>query len=137
MQQREKLLTRIETNEAIVGVRTDGIIHVYYKSGVVLDVPLQLKMLKIFNEITKNQDKPFIWEAGNNVRLTREARLNAAAMEKNTPVLASVVVVKNWYQRIVAEFYYKINKPGMIYKVTTNFATGIDWLHQVKVDAVA
>ncbi len=137
MQEKEKLLTRVEIEEAIVGIRTDGIIHVYYKSGVVLDVPLQLKMLKIFNELTKGEDRLFIWEAGPNVRLTKEARLNAAAMEKDTPVIASVVVVKNWYQKVVAEFYYKINKPGMIYKVTWDFSKGINWLHQVNEDAVA
>lgn len=135
MQQSECLLTRVEVKEAIVGIRMDGIIHVYYKPGITLDVPLQKKMLAIFLDLTRGEDKPFIWEAGPNVRLPKEARLYASEMEKFAPVEASVVVVKNWYQKIMAAFYYKVNRPGMIYKVTRDFDKGIEWLHQVHADA--
>jgi hypothetical protein len=136
MSQREELLTRIETKEAIVGIRRDGIIHVYYKSGTVITIPLQEKMLKIFLQLTEGEHMPFIWEGGYNVRVTKEARLNASIMEKDAPCEASVIVVKNWYQRIMAEFYYKVNRPGMIYKVTGDFGKGIRWLHMVHEDAM-
>ncbi len=137
MNDRDNLLTRIEIEEAIVGIRKDDIIHVYYKSGITLTVPLQKKMLQIFFDLTKGEDKLFIWEAGPNVRLTREARLYAAEMEKDSPCEASVVVVRSWYQKVMANFYYKLNRPGVLYKVTSDFQKGIEWLHQVHADVHA
>jgi hypothetical protein len=131
----DQLLTRVEMDEAIVGIRKDGIVHVFYKPGTIITVPLQQKMLRIFIELTNGEDKPFIWEGGMNVRVTKEARLYAAVMEKEAPCEATVVVVKNWYQRIIAEFYYRIHKPGMIYLVTKNFPNGIRWLQQAHNDA--
>jgi hypothetical protein len=132
MSQREELLSRVETKEAVVGIRGDGIIHVYYKAGTIITVSLQEKMLKTFIDLTQGERMPFLWEGGFNVRITKEARLNALTMEKLAPCSISAVVVKNWLQKIVAEFYYRLNSSNTIYKVTSDFNDGINWLHRMQ-----
>lgn len=131
MNQIENLLTTVEINEAVVGIRKDGIIHVYYKSGITLDVKLQNKLMLIFDELSKGEKKKYIYEAGKNVRITREARINATTEDKSKIVLAAVVVAKSWYQKVIANFYYKLSSKGTIYKVVTDFSEGIEWLHLV------
>lgn len=129
MNQIENLLTTVEINEAVVGIRKDGIIHVYYKSGITLDVKLQNKLMLIFDELSKGEKKKYIYEAGKNVRITREARINATTEDKSKIVLAAVVVAKSWYQKVIANFYYKLSSKGTVYKVVTDFNEGVDWLH--------
>lgn len=136
MQQPEMLLTRVEINEAIVGMRKDGIIHVYYKPHTIVTKALQLKMLEIFFDLAEGEDCPFIWEAGKGVWVTKEGRLHAQEMEKNTPCEAVVIVVKNLAQKFIADFYYKYYKPGMVYKITWNFDKGIEWLLRLHKDAM-
>jgi len=130
MNQIDQLLTTVEINDAIVGIRKDGIIHVYYKSGITLDVKLQNKLKLIFEELAKGEKKKYIYEAGKNVRITREARLNATSTEMQEMVLSAAVLAKSWYQRVVANFYYKLTSQGTVYKVVSSFNEGIEWLHQ-------
>ena len=131
MQQTDLLLTRIEIEEAIVGIRKDGIIHVYYKSDITINLHLQNRLKKIFSELTYNQPHLYIFEGGFNVRVTREARLNALTLNKQVLSIANVVVVNSWYQRVLAEFYNILVARGQLYKVTTDFEKGINWLNKL------
>lgn len=128
MIQKDQLVREMETGEAIVGLRKDGIVHVYYKPGIEITVTIQEKMLVIYNEITGRKKSLFIYEAGENVTVNKEARENAIIMESSTPTKASAVYVTNLAHKIIAEFYYKFNKPLQPYKVVTDFDAGIKWL---------
>lgn len=128
MKQEEKLVHRIEIDEAIVGLRADGIIHVYYKPHTEINIPLQEKMLNILDEITNGVKTSVIYQAGEYCTVTKEAREYAIAIEHLSPTRASVVYVKNLAQRMIAEFYYKFNKPKQPYKVVSDFDEGIKWL---------
>ena len=128
MKQIDQIVRQIETEEAIVALRKDGIVHVYYKRGTVINVELQTSIYKIFHEITGGVRTPFIFEAGEYCSVTKEARANAIATEDITPTSATVVYVHNLAYRMIAEFYYKFNKPKQPYKVCTTFEEGIEWL---------
>lgn len=128
MQDRDCLLTRIETERSVVGIRKDGIVHVYFKPGSVIDARFQQIMLEIYQEITQGVPSPFIFEGILNVRLTKEARKNALQLEGIAPMKLSAVFVKNRIQQIIANFYYTIKKPQKPYIVVTDFQKGIIWL---------
>ena len=128
MQQEDQIIRTIEMEEAFVGLRKDGIVHVYYKRGTVITVDVQNRIYQIFHEITGGRKTPFIFEAAEYCTVTKEARDNAIATEDITPTGATVVFVHNLAYRMVAEFYYKFNKPKQPYKVSTDFQEGIDWL---------
>lgn len=128
MLQKQMLVKSVETDEAIVGLRADGIIHVFYKSGTVIDLDLQDRVGKILQEIAGGMDRPCIYEAEENVTVTKEARDNAIQLEDVVPQSCSVVYVNNLAYKLVAQFYYKFNKPRKPYKVMTDFGEGIAWL---------
>ena len=123
-----EIIQKIENEFAIVGLRKDGIIHVYYKPNTEITVPVQITMLAVFNEITGSKKSLFIFEAAEYVTVNKEARDNAIVMESITPTAATVVFASNLAHKIIAEFYYKFNKPTQPYKVVTEFDDGVKWL---------
>lgn len=136
MQQNTEFIRTIDLEEAIIGMRKDRIVHVYFKPHTEISVELQGKLLRAYNEITGTKKHFFIFEGGEFCTVTNEARENAIRMEEVAPVLASVVVVKNVAQKLIADFYQKVNKPKQPYRVVWQFEKGIKWLKELKKEAV-
>jgi hypothetical protein len=132
VQQQEHIIKKVELENAVVAMRDDGIVHVYFKTNAVLDVKLQMALVDVYIQLIGDGFAPFIFEAGEFVTVTKEARDNAIIMEENTPVFGSAVVVKNLAQKLIADFYYKVNRPKRPYKVVSTFEKGIQWLHEFK-----
>jgi hypothetical protein len=122
------VINTIETSEVIVRLRRDGIIHATYKKDTVFDIALQLKMLEINNTITDGKRSYFIYDAEENVTITKEARDNAIKIEHLAPVKGSVVVANNLAYRIIANFYVKFNKPKTPFKVVDTFDKAVQWI---------
>ncbi len=134
MKDQERIASKIENDFALVGLRDDGIIHVYFKPHTEITVTVQEILLVVYNEITGGKQMPFIFEAGEYCTISREARENASQLEKQSPLLASVVFVNTLAHKIIAEFYYKFNKPVRPYKVVWDFSEGIKWLKEVDLE---
>ncbi|MBK6835697.1 MAG: hypothetical protein IPG89_16040 [Bacteroidetes bacterium] len=128
MLQQERIIKKVETAQYIIGVRDDGIIHVFYKEHTELDVKLQLEMLDVYIELCENKPYPFIFEAEEYITVTKEARDNALSLEDKSPLAVSAILVKNLAHKLIADFYLKFNKPRRPYKVFKNFEEGLDWL---------
>ncbi|HTF02954.1 MAG TPA: hypothetical protein VK826_02980 [Bacteroidia bacterium] len=128
MTQAEQLVRKIEFAESIVGIRKDGILHVYIKPHVEITPEYQDKQLLALIDLSGGTKHPAIYEAAEYVTVGSDARNHAAALEEKTPTLCKVVFVTNLAHKIIAEFYFKFNKPKQPYKVFSNFQEGIDWL---------
>ena len=122
------IVKQIEIPEAYIRLRNDGIIHVFYKENVTLDVALQNRMVALYREITNNGKANFIFQSDEGFYFTKEARENSIALEANTPVNASAVIVTNLASRIIANFFIKVNKPKIKYKLFGTVEEAADWL---------
>lgn len=131
MHQAEKVIRKIEKFNMIVAMRNDGLVHVFYLPNTEITVDLQNEMYKMYEEITEGKKAKFIFEGGEFVSITKEARENAILMEDSTPTLSSAIVVQNLGQKIIADFYYMVNKPKQPYKVFWSFEKAIEWLHSL------
>jgi hypothetical protein len=131
MKEQEQLVRKIENDFAIVGLRNDGIVHVYFKPHTQLTVTVQEILLVVYNEITGGEKKPFIFQAAEYCTVSKEARENAGKIEHLSPAKCSVVYVTTLAHKLIAEFYYKFNKPQQPYKVVSEFPEGIRWLLEV------
>ncbi len=123
------IVNSIETDEIVVSLRTDGIVHVHIKADTQITLKTQDDMLVIYWQITKIK-RPFIFTGGEFVTVSKEARLNATIMESSTPVAASAIVVQNLAQRIIANYYYKFNKPKTPYRIFKDVDKAADWLNE-------
>lgn len=128
MKQTDQLVHTIELPESIIGLRKDGIMHLYYKPHTEITMDYQDRQLKVMMEISGGIKRPAIYEAGEYVTVGREAREHAIELEKITPTLCKVVYVETLAHKIISEFYYKFNKPKQPYRVFTDFDAGIEWL---------
>ena len=131
MNQPEAIIRRIEHELVIVALRNDGLVHVYFKPGIEITVPFQSELIKMYNDITGGKKEKFIFEGGEFVSITKEARENAIKIEDQSPTLASAVVISNLGQKIIADFYYLVNRPKQPYKVFSSFQKGVEWLQQL------
>jgi hypothetical protein len=132
MTQADQLVHSIELPESIIGLRKDGIVHVFIKPFMEITTEYQERQLAVLNEITGNKKHPTIYEAGENVTVGTETRTNAKILEAITPTLCKVVFVRTLAHKLISEFYYKFNKPEQPYKVFTDFEAGIKWLLETK-----
>lgn len=121
------IIRAIELDEATIILKTNGVVYVYYKDGVILDVELQLKMVDCFHDITEKKLTPFIFTAGEGVTVTKEARDNAILIEEQSPCAAMAIVASNLAYKIIANFYMQFNKPKRPYKVFSNIEDATNW----------
>lgn len=128
MKQSERIVKQVEDPEFIIGLRDDGLMHMYYKSGTVIDVNIQNRVRDAAFSLSGNKKMPCLFEAGEYVTLTKEARANAIDSEESFPACASAVIVQHLAYKMIADFYYKINKPKQPFKVFRNIEEAIEWL---------
>jgi hypothetical protein len=121
---------KIESDRIIVTLRDDGIVHVHIKEKVVIDLDCQKEMQETYWKVAEKK-RPFIFTAGEFISLTKDARKNAKTIEDEVPVSCTALIVKNLAQKILAEFYYKFDKPKNPLKVFSEFDKGIEWLKTI------
>lgn len=124
------IVNAIDMPEVSITMKANGIVYVYFKNNCVLDTVLQLKLLENYLIVTDNKPAPFVFLAGDNVTITREARDNATSLEDKSPCMASAVIVNNLAYKLIANFYLQFNKPKRPYKVFTAIEDGELWLKQ-------
>jgi len=122
------IVKEIRMPEGTIQLKSDGILYVKLFENIVLDVPLQLRMLEFYHDITSRQLTPFLFEGESGVTVTKEARDNAIHLEERSPCKAMAVVVTNIPAAIVANFYLRFNKPKRPYRVFKQREDAIDWL---------
>jgi hypothetical protein len=132
MNQPDEILRQIVHEQVIVTMRHDGIVHVEFLPNTEITIELQDILIDFYNQITFSQKANFIFEGGEFVSITKEASENAIKIEKDALTIGSAVVFKNLGQRILADFYYKVNKPSKPCKVFSSFEKGIAWLNSLK-----
>ncbi|MBL7933816.1 MAG: hypothetical protein JNL60_18070 [Bacteroidia bacterium] len=123
------ILKEVDIPEAVITLRSDNIIIVRYKPNTILDVELQLRMREIYKDLTNNRKMNFIFMADDGFSLTKEARENSEVIASTSPIKAYAIIVNNLAYRIIANFYYKINKPQVPYKSFSTVKEAINWLY--------
>lgn len=112
--------------------KSNDIVYVTFKDDCNLDIPLQMRLLDYYRDITDGKLMHFMFFAAENVTLTKEARDNAVKIEDQSMLGASAVVVDTLAYKLIANFYLKFNKPKRPYKVFSKEEEAIKWLKTIK-----
>jgi hypothetical protein len=118
----------IELEEVFIKSRKDGIIQVIFKPGVEIDVDLQIRMMVVYLELCGNKKRPFLFNAFEDVVITKEARDHSEELEKTYPGIATAVIANSLPYKLIANFYLKVNKPKTPYKVFNDIVSAEVWL---------
>jgi len=125
-------LKEIDSKEANIQLKSNGIVYVLFKDDCVLDIELQFRLLDSYNEITAGRLTPFVFLAAENVTITSEARDNATTIESISPLGASAAVVNNLAYKLIANFYMRLNKPKRPFKTFSSEEEAVDWLLSIE-----
>jgi hypothetical protein len=117
----------IQTSTSVISLGSDRILRVIFKTNAVI-TPKTLKAdHKIYTRLANGGKHPFLFDAGHNAVYTSEARDFAHKLSSES-MTAVAVIVRNLAHRLIAEFYYRINKPTVPYKVFGSIEDAVDWL---------
>lgn len=112
--------------------KSNDIVYVTFKDDCNLDIPLQMRLLDYYRDITDGKLMHFMFFAAENVSLSKEARDNAVKIEDQSMLGATAVVVDTLAYKLIANFYLKFNKPKRPYKVFSKEDEAITWLKTIK-----
>ena len=126
-------LNELDYPEVNLRLMSNNLVYVLLKDNCNLDVPLQMRLLDYYREITNNTLMPFLFLVGDNVTITKEARDNAVKIEDESMLAASAVVVDSLPYKLIANFYLKFNKPKRPYKVFSKEEEAVAWLQTLTI----
>ena len=121
-------MERIELDKVFTELLTPKIILVTTKNNVVLDVD-DLRNIKSSNLKLSNGCKyGLISDSGNYSSVTPESRVYMASkkMEKNR--IATAFIISSLSQRLLVNFFMKLNKPSVPTKVFSNLSEARKWM---------
>jgi hypothetical protein len=106
----------------------EGIINVVYRDQAEIDAGIKHEMHLVFLEITGGKKHPFIFRSEGALWYTREGREYARRIEPKQPFLAVAVVAPSLGYRLLADFYARLYKPEVPYKVFKDGDEATTWL---------
>ncbi len=118
----------VEIDEAIITLRSDGIVSVHFKERIEIGVELQTRMFGIYQDICEGKKRPFLISANEYCSVTEEAKEFAIEMESEYPGTCTAVVAHNLAYQIIANFYLKVKKPKSPFRVFRNKESALKWL---------
>lgn len=131
MNQTNRIVRSIDLDHAVVALRDDDIIHIYFKQATEINPKLQDEVLNACRELAEpGKAYPYVYEAGDFLTMSKDARKHAVEIEQNHPSNVFAMVVQNLAQKILANHYYKDESPKRPYQINVKFEDAIDWLAQ-------
>jgi len=130
------ILKEMDLPEASIKLRSDGIVLVNYKKNITIDADTQLSMREIFKELAPGKKLNYIFSADAGVSFTKDARENSAKSTVDSPIAAYAVIANNLAYRIIANFYLKVNKPKVPFKLFATIEEALIWLRSYKLNTI-
>ncbi len=124
----EVFIKTIELDHSIINLRYDGIIVLITKDNTTLDVEDVRENAETFGLLSGGKKAPILIIGGAYSTVTKDARDFMATEESLKYSLCEAFLLKYLAQRILINFYIKVNKPIVPTKMFTNEDKAIEWL---------
>ena len=109
-----------------------GLIHVKYLEGQLIDVKEKILEKHALQEMTTGVKHPILISFESYVTITKEAKEYSILIEPEQPFLAVAILVENLAYQLMADFYFKFYKPKIAYKVFKSEDKAVDWLKEMQ-----
>lgn len=128
----EDIVQTISLSSMILCLDNQGIVHIRYLQGQIIDVKEKIEEKRALQEITKGVKHPILISFEHFVTITKEAKEYSILVEPEQPFLAVAILVENLAYQLMADFYFKFYKPKVAYKVFKSYAKAVDWLIEIR-----
>ena len=117
-----------ETEAAQISVCSDGIIRVMFKKKTEVNASHFKALFEIYNDLVEGDRYAFIYYAeDSSVTVTDDGRNYAKNEEYSFPKICNAVIVSNLAHKLLANFYFKFNKPNYPFKVFNKMGEAEKW----------
>lgn len=127
-------MMEFKTNKCIIKLITPTIVENKIIDGCDINVVDLTEIRNLNVKLTKGNPFAVLLDAGQYTSITTEAREIAATKSFSKNTIAKAFIINSLPQRIVGNFYIKVNKPFSETKLFTSKEKGIEWLnHQIEI----
>ena len=124
-------IKHIEIEEAFIGIRHDGIMHIHIKVRQNFDLEHSKKIVSARTKLADGKAYPILYTTeGGLVTPSAEAKKFIASEKRSILVVADAFVVKSLPQRIAAKIYTSFNQPSRPVKFFSKKEEAIKWLKE-------
>jgi hypothetical protein len=106
----------------------EGVVVVRYLDGAEITLELQKRLSEAFRTITKNQKHAFLIESEGAFWVDSAARAYSREIEPSQPFIAVAVFAPSLGFKLMSDFYGRVFKPAIPYKVFRKRDEAIAWL---------
>ena len=130
LEQDDLIIAKIDLTFGFIAIRNDGILHTHLDLDMEVSIENTLLVNKKAHELTKGKAYPNLFTATNFMLPDLETRAFMVTEKRLSLTNADAMVLNSLPQRILANFYHKINKPPIPTKFFNNKNDAIQWLQQ-------
>ncbi len=123
----------VETTHCRISLLEGHIIRLFFKDKGEITPTVQDENLVIFRELANHKICALLIESGEGVISTPEARKYSAAIEAESPFCAFGMVTRNLAYRMIVNFYLRVQKPAIPFRVFGTRHEALQWLTQILV----
>lgn len=120
------ILKEVNIPEALIKLRSDGIIHVHYQKNTVIDLNSMLFMREIYRDMAPGKQLHYIFTAAPGVTFSRDV---IEISMGDSPIAAYAIIADNIAYRTIANFFLKVNKPRVPHKLFASVEEAVKWLY--------
>lgn len=128
----DDIVQTISLSSMILCLDKQGIVHIRYLQGQIIDVKEKIEEKRALLEITKGVKHPILVSFEHFVTITKEAKEYSILVEPEQPFLAVAILVENLAYQLMADFYFKFYKPKTLYKVFKSDTKAVEWLIEIQ-----
>lgn len=118
----------VDTSQALIYLREDGIVHVHFKKNTVLTKELQISLRIVYFDLLKSKSTGFIFSADEGFSITDEARENFNQLPQNGPIAAYALIAQNLAYRLIGNFFRNFYQPKKPFKLFDSVEKAAEWL---------
>ena len=120
----------IRENEVYKVYLKDNILCGEYKKNTHIDLQMAKDLILLSKSLSKGVSYPHLIDAKHIISLSKDAREYLASPEATQDVIAGAFIIGSAVNRIIGNFFLRINKPQKPTKLFTDKEQALLWLDQ-------
>lgn len=125
---KENLVELIQLPSINIELDRQGILHITYVEGSIIDIEEKKEELEAVMKITKGEKHPVIFYFETMVTVTRAAKEYSVKAEREFPYLAVALLAEDFAHVIAVNLYLKLYNPSIETKVFKSDVKAEEWL---------
>lgn len=124
-------MEKIELDKLTIKLIASNILLITLVEGVTIEKEDVIEVKKHNLKLTKGNDYVIVFDSGHYTSISKDARelMSSTEIEKNRK--ASAFVIHSLSQKLLGNFYLKVNKPNVPTKLFSDKEKALNWVKEI------